>query len=183
MEAELLHRDLALPAVVDERAHPHLAPFFFGLMAVADDRADQIVAVGEDVGFDEDTLALDPLRRKAAVVDLRRYAFDDDALATVKRLHVRLWDRHSCLSGTQTRVSAPHDAVRVPCRGSAELFREGAREHAEDAAGGAASEGGEAQQLLDGERAGGEERDDRAAADRAVNAGGGEDEKNRRDLR
>src|SRR4051794_20034406 len=165
MEAELLHRDLALPAVVDERAHPHLAPFFFGLMAVADDRADQIVAVGEDVGLDEDTLALDPLRRKAAVVDLRRYAFDDDALATVKRLH------------------DPSDAVRVPCRASAELSGEGAGEHAEDAAGGAAPEGSEAQQLLDGERAGGEEREDRAAADRAVNAGGGEDEKNPRDLR
>src|SRR6185369_10825483 len=87
VEAELLDRDLALPAVVDQGAHRHFAPLPFRLMAMQRDRADQVVAVGEDVRLDEDVLSLDPLRRKAAIVDLRRYAFDDDALSTVKRLH------------------------------------------------------------------------------------------------
>src|SRR2546422_647331 len=37
VETELLDRDLALPAVVDEWAHPHLAPFLFRLMAMQRD--------------------------------------------------------------------------------------------------------------------------------------------------
>jgi hypothetical protein len=42
--------------------------------------ADLVVAVAEDVGFDLDGVADHALDGKAAAVDLRRHALDDDAV-------------------------------------------------------------------------------------------------------
>jgi hypothetical protein len=43
------------------------------------------MTIGETVGFDCDAIADDALDREAAVIDLRRNAFDDRARATLDR--------------------------------------------------------------------------------------------------
>src|SRR5438445_600311 len=83
--AELRNRELAPPAVVDERDHRRLGPGGSGVVAVADDARQRVMAVGEDVGLDGYLLAQRPLGREPAGVDLGRHRFDGDPLPAVGR--------------------------------------------------------------------------------------------------
>ncbi len=65
-------------AVVSDRLHAHLVEAALALAAVADDRGDDVVAVGEDVGGDVDAVAGDPLHAEAAGVDARAQVLDHD---------------------------------------------------------------------------------------------------------
>jgi hypothetical protein len=80
-----------LPAIVFERHHSDLVPLVGRCtsdVAVAQHRGNTIVAVGEDVGFDSDTLAGCPLDGKTAIV-IRRDVFDHDAPSAVLRKRTR----------------------------------------------------------------------------------------------
>ena len=71
--------DVARPAVVLDRPHRRLVP---GLLVVGTQEergVEQVVAVGEDVGGDEQLVADDALDRVAAAVELRADALDHDA--------------------------------------------------------------------------------------------------------
>src|SRR5207244_13655667 len=89
--AELLDAKLRAPAVVDEGAHADLGRLRARGVAMQHDGGDEVVAVGEDVGFDDDVVPLDAFRRKGAVVDGRLHSFDDDPRSPVVRYHVADW--------------------------------------------------------------------------------------------
>jgi hypothetical protein len=48
------------------------------------------VAVGKDVGLDNDFLADSALDGKRAAVDLRRHSFDHDTVAAILGIHPKL---------------------------------------------------------------------------------------------
>ncbi len=76
--AEHLDGERRREAVVAERLHAHLVGAALALAAVADDRGDDVVAVGEDVGGHVDLVAGDPLHAEAAGVDARAKVLDHD---------------------------------------------------------------------------------------------------------
>src|SRR5262249_50715294 len=77
--AELLHGDGAEPAVVPEMLHRRLAPFPRAGRAMADRRAEHVVAVGEDRRADLEGLAERPFRRPPPAVEARPDLLDLDA--------------------------------------------------------------------------------------------------------
>lgn len=62
-------------------------------MAVSDDGAEDIVAIGEDIGFDDDGFAGDSFDGVVARVKFGGYTLDDDPLTAVS------WDGWRCWSG------------------------------------------------------------------------------------
>ena len=77
--SQALDRKLAAPAVVHRERHRHFAPVGFVLVAVAEHACERIVAVGENVGFDDHRIADDAFRREAAAVDFGQHAIDHGA--------------------------------------------------------------------------------------------------------
>jgi hypothetical protein len=65
--------------VVAEEPHGRDAPFLLGGLAPQELGDDGVMAVGEDVGLDDDVVPDGALDRIAAAVDLGTDAFDDDA--------------------------------------------------------------------------------------------------------
>ena len=77
-----IHGELARPAHAAEvrvdPAQAHLAPLLLARAAIADDGADELVAVTEDIGLDVDDVPDAPFGGVAAGVDGRRRELDDD---------------------------------------------------------------------------------------------------------
>ncbi len=66
------------PSVVDERSHRCLVPFLAAGFAPLEDGGDDIVAVLEDIGFDDEVFAGCALDGITAAMNERRDVFDDD---------------------------------------------------------------------------------------------------------
>ncbi len=81
--ADLRDFEGAAPAVIDEGLHPGSLPAGLSLFAIQKDRRDRVMAVGENIGLDDHSLAHDPFRREAPAVDLRFNALDDDSFSPV----------------------------------------------------------------------------------------------------
>jgi len=77
--------EAALPAVVDEGGHGRLAParLLAADLAPAEDRGQEVVAVGKDVRLHEHGLAHRAPGGEAASIDLRPDVLDHDAPAAV----------------------------------------------------------------------------------------------------
>src|SRR5262249_28669983 len=75
--AHRLRREASDPAVVVERGHGELFPARRALCAVEQRAAHDVVAVGEDVGFDDYGWAHGAFGWELAAGDLRSDAFDD----------------------------------------------------------------------------------------------------------
>ena len=75
---ELDGHEFTVPAVVAEQRHRRLGPVAAGGMAVAQQAAQLIVAVGEDVRLDDHGLARRALDREPPVVDLWLHILDHD---------------------------------------------------------------------------------------------------------
>ena len=84
--AELGDVEAAAPAVVDERRHRHLGPIRRRLVAVLEHGGERVVAVREDVGFDDHALADGPFDRKSAGVHLWRDGLDRGPAAGIGQL-------------------------------------------------------------------------------------------------
>ena len=100
------------PRWASMRLHLDLAPVARLRRLVADDRAEDVVPVAEDVGLDGDRVADDPLGRVPAAVDRRRRVLDDDPL----RRAVWYAPARRCLAGVGstwvlTRVGFPEARV------------------------------------------------------------------------
>ena len=67
------------PAVVAQRRHGNLVPAFHAGLTIPQQTAQLVVAVGEDVRFDDDRFAHRAFDRKAAAIDLRADPLDHDA--------------------------------------------------------------------------------------------------------
>src|SRR5258706_11066698 len=83
------------------------------------DRGEEIVTVGEDVGFDRDAVADRALGGKAAAVDRRSDALDDDTATPVELQfgHASAWcELHAsrAITGTFGRMAVPR--CRENCR-------------------------------------------------------------------
>src|SRR5690606_28065820 len=83
--AEPIHGERGAPAVVAYRLHLDGVPAARAGAAPEQSRADQVVAVREDIGLHDHALAGDPLDGEPATVDLGPYVFNDRALPTVRR--------------------------------------------------------------------------------------------------
>src|SRR5438874_1151877 len=117
VEAELLDVDFGAPAIVAERRHARFTHLFFRRMPILHDGGDEIVSVGEDVGFNDDAIADDTLRRKEAAVDLRLHSFDDYA-STAVEFHecggrCQIWARHSCVAAGQECLARTQRNLRA----------------------------------------------------------------------
>ena len=71
MKAEVLDGDLGAPAIVRQGAHPHVAPFLLAVVAMENDRGNQVVSVGEDVRLREYDVTDHTFGRERAAIDFR----------------------------------------------------------------------------------------------------------------
>src|SRR5690606_25156251 len=76
--ADLVEADGSCPAVVVDKAHGCRLPFADTATAPFDCRIDNVVAVAENIGFDDKVLPHDGFRREATAIDLGRNALDGD---------------------------------------------------------------------------------------------------------
>ena len=84
-----VHRELARPAHAAQMgvdpAQSDLAPLLLAGAAIADDGADELVAVAEDVGLDVDDVPDAPFGGVAAAVNGGRGELDDDPARSLLR--------------------------------------------------------------------------------------------------
>ena len=70
-----------MPAVVSERLHGDVGPLGFAVVPIKKPAVKLIVAVGENVRFDNNGLSDDALDWKTSAIDRRLHAFDDHPVA------------------------------------------------------------------------------------------------------
>src|SRR5258708_2628630 len=117
--AERLHREAALPAIVDQRAHRHRVPFGRAFVTVEKGCGDGILSVGKDIRLYGYAFAERAFGRKPAAIDPRRDVFDDDTDFTHR---LRSPDSFSptprisnfrASSRTGSAAAADHSGVRI----------------------------------------------------------------------
>src|SRR3569623_632034 len=81
--AQAVNEDIAAPAVVTEELHRSFAPLVFRRVAPQQHARDQVVAVGEGIGFDLDAFAQRTFDGETAAIDLRGHGFDHHAAPAV----------------------------------------------------------------------------------------------------
>src|SRR5687768_11148916 len=97
------------PAIVVDRSHWQLVPRFLVIGAQLEHRVEQVVAIGEDVGGDEELVADDPLDRVASAIELRADPLDHDAAPRADRVGIGLARvDHGVDSATQALLGRRH---------------------------------------------------------------------------
>src|SRR5688500_4770460 len=81
---------VARPAIVVDRSHRQLMPRFLVIGSQLEHRVEQVVALGKDVGGDEELVADDPLDGVAPAIELRADPLDHDAAPRADRFGIGL---------------------------------------------------------------------------------------------
>ena len=83
MRPHLANREAPAVAVVAELDHRRLTPRPIPRPSEHDDRGDQVMAVGKDIGLDDHDITDDPLDRERAVIDPRPDRLDNGPLTPI----------------------------------------------------------------------------------------------------
>ncbi len=100
------------------RAHRNLLPLRFVVGPDEQSRAELVVAIGQDVGADREPVALDPLGRVPAPVELGFDPLDDDRPSGADAVGVEIGGRGQAAqarSGGRHRPLNPTPFERVRC--------------------------------------------------------------------
>jgi len=108
-----IDREGAMPAIVAEEVHRGFGPSGIVGAAPAQERGHDVVAVGEDIGLDDDRLSHHALDRKPPAIDLGADALDDDPAAPLHRAG-RVGLRGA---GREHRPARPGDRPAAPTSG------------------------------------------------------------------
>jgi hypothetical protein len=101
----------AAPPIVPDHAHRRFTPCGVTLPSIDDGRADLVVAVAKNVGFNDKTPSEDAFRRKPAAIDIRRNLLDSDPIS---RQHAKTVERSLFLFVNRTFQSARLPLLDVP---------------------------------------------------------------------
>ena len=83
VSTDFFNPERTAPAIIDQGFHENPFPCRIGFLAIQQDSRDNIMAIGENVGFHCDAFVHRSFDRKAAAVNFRLYAFNNHSFFVV----------------------------------------------------------------------------------------------------